>query len=60
MSEKESTQPACDGHNWEIGQVRSEWTGYPTTTGNAANYSEVALVICTFCGVVRKTLIHNL
>ena len=53
---KESTQPACDGNNWEIGQVRPEWTG--TTT--AGNYREIALVICSFCGIVRKTIIHNL
>lgn len=53
---KETTQPACDGHNWEIGQVRPEWTG----TSNTMNYREIALVVCTFCGIVRKTIIENL
>ena len=55
--QNDPTMPACDGHNWEIGQVRPEWTGGASTTGN---YQEIALVVCTFCGVVRKTVIRNL
>lgn len=56
MDEKTSTQPACEGHNWEIGQIRPEWNGGSTTV----NYSEIAVVICSFCGIVRKTRIENL
>ena len=51
------TVPACEGHNWEVSQVRPEWTNGET---NAANYREIAVVICTFCGIVRKTIIKNL
>lgn len=54
MPENE-TQPACDGHNWEIGRVMPEWTGGPTGRNR-----EIALVICTFCGIVRKTVVENL
>lgn len=56
MKENE-TQPACEGHNWEIGQIRPEWTG---STTSDATYKEIAIVICSFCGVVRKTRIENL
>lgn len=52
--EKETEK--CDGHNWELQRVMPEWTG----ATNSANYREVALVICTFCGIVRKTIISNL
>ena len=52
----QETTPKCDGHNWEIGQVRPEWTD-PATT---ASYQEIALVVCSFCGIVRKTIIENL
>ena len=55
--EIETTQLKCDGHNWEIGQVHPEWTG---GTVSVTTYQEIALVICTFCGIVRKTRIENL
>ena len=54
--DKETTQPKCDGHNWEIGQVRPEWTDMV----NPSSYREIALVVCSFCGIVRKTKIENL
>ena len=47
----------CD-HNWEIGQVRPEWT--PTTDAPTSGYKEIAIVICPFCGIVRKTVIETL
>ena len=52
-----TTTLTCDGHNWEIGQVRPEWTG---GTVSVTTYQEIALIICTFCGIVRKTKIENL
>ena len=52
-----TTSPACEGHNWELQRVMPEWVG--GTTGSA-NYREIALVGCTFCGIIRKTVIENL
>lgn len=49
-------EPKCDGHNWEIGQVRPEWAGNST----ASVYREIAVIICSFCGIVRKTVVENL
>ena len=50
-------QPPCEGHNWEIGQIMPEWT---SNAGNAGSYRGVAIVICSFCGIVRKTIIKKL
>lgn len=52
--EKDTTEPACDGHNWEVWNVMPEWRAY-----KAIN-REIAIVVCTFCGIVRKTVISNL
>jgi len=54
--ERETTQPTCDGHNWEVSQIRPEYWG-----GDGTHYDrEIAIVICTFCGIVRKTKVENL
>lgn len=57
---EEKTDPDCNGHNWEIGQVRPEWTVVQPTTGGVNDYQEIAFVVCSFCGIVRKTRIKNL
>ena len=50
------TEPACEGHNWELARTQPNyWHGDGTVINE-----EIALVICTFCGVVRKTLVRNL
>ena len=50
-----TTLPFCEGHNWEL--QRNIFISNPST---AIEFDrEVAYIICTFCGIVRKTNIEK-